>query len=189
MLKRFFKLLYVLALASIALSLPIFLLTSIEWDKVVITSYKAKCLSNNQYVVLQGAPVDEADVVGEIYLNSSENRIAIREQLNFYCKYYDEIQPYIVAYNNVKTRADEFTENLRFVQFKDSKEKTYAYPELYKLEAVKNETQLQEIYNPITDWLIGAFIFFVLLQFIRICYVYVVYGKLIWHPFKNIENI
>lgn len=188
MTKRFFKLLYALALIAIALWFVIYVLTSIRWDMVVNTSYKAKCNSNNQYVVLQGAPVGVADVMDEGYLNSEENRTAIKEQLNFYCKYYDEIQPHIVAYNEAKTRSEQVAANLNFTQFENGKDKVYAYPELYTLEPVSEETRPQEIYNPLLTGLVGAFIAFLLLQIVRICYVYVVFGKLVWHPFRKIER-
>ena len=168
--------------------MPIFVLTSIQFDRIVLSTYKAKCLSNNQYVVLQGDPVGDATTYDEVYLNSSENRVAIMEQLNFYCKYYDEIQPHIIAYNEANTSAEYYNANIRFSQFKDTKDKVYAYPELYKLEVVSNETHLEEIYYPLLGWLMGAVAAFVLLQIVRMCYVYVVFGKLVWHPFKKIEN-
>jgi hypothetical protein len=56
MANRFFKLLYLFVLIAIGLSLPIVLLSSINFDEIVITTYKAKCLSNGKYVVLQGSP-------------------------------------------------------------------------------------------------------------------------------------
>jgi hypothetical protein len=188
MTKRFFKLIYTLALISIGLSLPIYIIFSIQWDRITISSYKAKCLSNSEYVVLQGSPIGEATLWEETYLNSSENRIAIKEQLNFYCRYYDEIQPHIVAYNETKTPAEQVAANQRFTTFENSVVKVYAYPELYTLEPVSEETHLEEVYYPLLTWLICAVIAFLILQFIRICYVYIVFGKVIWHPFKKIET-
>lgn len=188
MVKRFFKLLYVLALIILALSLPIFALTSIKFDKIVQSSYKARCLSNNQYVVLQGSQVGDADVMDEIYLNSSENRTAIKEQLNFYCKYYDEVQPHIVAYNEAISLSEQRAANIAFTEFKNSRGKVYSYPELYSLELVSNEIHPEELYYPLMSWLIGALIAFVLLHAMRICYLYVVFGQVIWHPFKPIKK-
>lgn len=190
MTKRFFKLIYVLTLVAIMLSLPISLLTSIHWNRIVITSYKAKCLSNNQYVVLQGAPVGESNVMDEIYLHSDENRTAIKKQLNFYCKYYDEIQPHILAYNEAENRTDEVAANIRFIQFEESvgRDEMYSYPELYELEVSSEEIHLEEVYQSLSGWLMGAIIAFVLLQIVRICYVYVVFGKVVWHPFRKIEK-
>ncbi len=188
MAKRFFKLLYVLALIAIVLSLPIVALTSIKFDRIVQSSYKAKCLSNNQYVVLQGAPVGDADVMDEIYLDSPENRTAIKEQLNFYCKYYDEIQSHIVAYNEAKTPTEQYAANIRFTQFENGKDKVYSYPELYSLEPVSNETHLEELYYPLLAWLIGAALAFVVLQILRMCYIYVVFDIVAWHPFKSVKK-
>jgi hypothetical protein len=138
-------------------------------------------------VVLQGGKVGDAEIWNEGYLNSSENRTAIMEQLNFYCKYYDEIQPHIVAYNQANTSAEQVAANILFTQFENGKEKVYAYPELYTLEVVSEETRPQEIYDPLLSGLLGALMAFLLLQVIRICYVYVVYGKLVWHPFKKVD--
>ena len=185
MTKRFFKLFYALALIAIALWLPIYVLSSIRWDMLVLTDYKVKCISNNQYVVLQGSKVGNPDIWNEGYLNSSENRVAIKEQLNFYCKYYDEIQPHIVAYNEADTSAEQVAANIRFTQFENGKDKVYAYPELYTLEVTNEETRPQEIYDPLVTGLVGALIAFLLLQVVRICYVYVVFGELVWHPFRQ----
>lgn len=188
MTKRFFKLLYTLALVAIALWLPIYVLASIQWDMVVLTDYKARCLSNNQYVVLQGAPVGGAEIWNEGYLNSSENRTAIKERLNFYCKYYDEIQPHIIAYSETRIPAEQVAANQRFLAFENSVQKVYAYPELYTLEVAGKETRPQEIYDPLITGLVGALMAFLFLQIVRICYVYVVYGKLVWQPFRKIED-
>lgn len=188
MTKRFFKLLYTLILIAIVIWLPIHVLSSIRWDTVVLSSYKAKCLSNNQYVVLQGSSVGDITIWDEDYLNSSESHTTIKEQLNFYCKYYDQIQMHIATYNEAKTPSERVSANQRFVAFENSKDKVYAYPELYKLETVNEEFRPQEIYNPILDGVVFAAIAFTLLQIIRVCYVYVVYGKLVWHPFKNIQD-
>jgi hypothetical protein len=187
MARRFFKLLYVFALIAIVLWLPIYVLSSIQWDLVTITSYKAKCLSNNQYVVLQGSQVGEVSIYVEDYLNSSENRTAEKEQLNFYCKYYDEIQSHIFAYNEAKTPAEQYAANIRFREFEKTKDKVYAYPAFYTLEVESEESRPQEIYNPLLEGVIGALMAFILLQIIRICHVYVVYGKVVWHPFKRID--
>lgn len=185
MIKRLFKLLYVFALSALVLSLPYRIMTSVDFSKVTISSYKAKCLSNNQYVVLQGAEVGEAVVMDEIYLEDSNNSKAIKEQLNFYCKYYDEIEPYIIAYNNAKTPAEQYASNIAFTQFENTKAKVFAYPELYKLELVGEEKHFEEIYYPFFGWLIGAIIAFIILQILRMSYIYVAFGKVVWHPFKQ----
>jgi len=185
MTNRFFKLLYVLGLLAIVVALPIIVL-NIPFDKVMITSYKAKCISNGQYVVLQGAPIGEVEIWNEIHLDSSSNRMkeAIKKQLNFYCEYYDEIQPHIAAYNQTNTFAEQASANKRFAEFKNSKEDVDTYPELYKLEPVEEEIRWNELYYPFLAWVLGSFIFFLFLQFLRICYTYVTFGELVWHPFK-----
>ena len=186
--KRFFKLLYVLALIAIGLSLPIYLLTSIQFDAITRTTYKAKCLSNDQYVVLQGSQIGEAYEFDEFTLNDTIYNDTKRS-LNFYCKYYDAVQPYIVAYTESKTNADIVKSNTSFFNFREGAiSNVYSYPALYNLEVVSEITQLNEIYNPIINWLIYALFFFVILQIVRMCYVYVVFGKVVWHPFKSIKT-
>src|SRR3989344_546516 len=117
--QRFFKLLYVFAFVAIGLSLPIYLLTSIRFDRVVITSYQVKCLLNDRYVVLQGAQPNDFDVITETFWNS-ENHNSLSEMYNFYCKYYDEIQPHIVAYAESNTPAEEVRANRNYRSFEES---------------------------------------------------------------------
>jgi len=188
MTKRLFKLLYVFALIAIALWLPIFILTSIDYKSIVWTSYKAKCLSNDQYVVLQGSAENDAWVFDEFsYDDTIYNDI--KRDLNFYCKYYTQIQPHIVAYNQAQTIEAEVLANQEFFTFKQGViDSVYAYPASYKLEVVENEFQPYKILDPIITGLIGAFVAFVLLQIIRMSYVYVVFGKVVWYPFRKIEN-
>lgn len=188
MTNRFFKLIYVFALIAIGLSFPIFILSEMRFDSIVLTDYKAKCLSNNQYVVLQGGKVGEPDIWNEVFLNSNENRTAIKEQLNFYCKYHDEIQPHIVAYNETKTPTEQYDANIRFNEFRSSKDEVYAYPELYTLEVVDEQFQPYELFSPIIDWLIYAVLTFLILQIARMSYVYVVFSEIVWHPFRQHKN-
>lgn len=188
MTKRFFKLLYVLALIVLALSFPIYLLTNIQFDAIVRTTYKAKCLSNEQYVVLEGSRVGEAYEFDEFTLNDTIYNDT-KKTLNFYCKYYDTVQPYIVAYTESKTNSEIVKANQNFFNFRESViSGVYSYPALYKLEVVSEITQLNEVYNPIIAWLIYAAFAFIVLQIIRMCYVYVVFGKVVWHPFRKIER-
>jgi hypothetical protein len=124
----------------------------------------------------------------ENYWNS-EYSADINKQMNFYCKYYEEVQPHIAAYIESKTRADEVNANINFSNFRNSVDSNVsAYPALYKLEVESNKIQSQEIYDPIIDALTGAILAFLLLQIARICYVYVVFNKLVWHPFRKIET-
>lgn len=186
MLNRFFKLLYVFGLIAIVLSLPIFILSQIHFDRIVETSYKAKCTSNNQYVVLQGSSV--AYIFDNLALNNSEFKTG--EDLNFYCKYYDEIQPHIATYIKSKSRAEQISANLAFVDFEKSvgRANIYPYPKLYELEIVDKEIHYYAIYIPLINWLLAAGASFLILQILRISYVYIVFGKIIWHPFKSLKK-
>ena len=92
MTQRFFKLLYILTLIFLGLSLPIYLLTHIQFDAIVRTTYKAKCLSNDQYVVLQGSPKGMASEFDELVLNHPlRPELDTKKTINFYCKYYDGV--------------------------------------------------------------------------------------------------
>jgi hypothetical protein len=180
MIHRFFKLIYIFALAAIVLSLPIYLFSEIKFDLVVYSTYRAKCLSNNQYIILEGAntPYEFDDW---ILRNQSTDD---KRDLNFYCQYYNEILPYVVAYNN----GQEVEANREFFKFKDPLIKQISqYPALYKLEVVNEEVHLSEIFIPLLVWLIFAGLTFLFLQLLRICYIYIVFGKIVWHPFNRIK--
>ncbi|KKR70931.1 MAG: hypothetical protein UU14_C0040G0001 [Candidatus Roizmanbacteria bacterium GW2011_GWB1_40_7] len=182
---RFFKLLYVFGLITIVLSFPIYLLSVIHFDQIVVSSYKAKCLSNNKYVVLQGASsYDDAFVFEETFLTDTE--LDFQKDLNFYCKYYNEIQPHIEIYVDSKTLSEQTQANINFSTFKDSVISAVpTYQRLYELEEVDKETQLYKVYGPIIDWLVWAALAFLLLQIIRMSYTYIVFGEIVWHPFRQ----
>lgn len=163
------------------MSLPISILY-IPFDRVVITSYKAKCISNNQYVVLQGAPTNEIYVFDEVLLNSPTFG-NLKQDLNFYCKHYDEIQPYIAEYLQAENKVSA---NKNYFIFRDKViSNVYRYPEFYKLEVVDEEIQWHHIYGPLIGWVGGSLFFFLLLQFLRVSYSYVSFGEVVWHPFRS----
>lgn len=182
MIKRLFKLLYVIALIVIVLSLPIYLLSEISFDQIVVSTYKAKCLQNGKYVVLQGGSepytFDEIGLEDQIFQN-------VRQDLNFYCRYYDQIQPHITSYLNSNTLEETRNANINFSNFKSPViSSVYSYPELFNLEEVSSETRYYEVYGPVIAWLIYAIFAFITIQILKICYIYIVFGKVIWHPFK-----
>ncbi|MBU1179762.1 hypothetical protein KJ885_02360 [Patescibacteria group bacterium] len=185
MLNRFFKLIYVFALIAIAISLPICLFLEVDFSRIFDTDYKAKCLSNNKYVVLQGSALDEAYIFSKTTLNDSKFSDT-KKDLNFYCKYYDKIQPHIIAYAKSKTTADQVKANIAFFTFKDSVLPVVSSsPKLYKLEVVDREFNYYAIVIPFILWLEGALLAFIILQILRISYLYIVFGKIIWHPLKH----
>lgn len=187
MIHRFFKLLYTFALIVLALSLPFYFLTNVHFDWITVTTYKAKCLSNDQYVVLEGSPLNMAYEFNEVTLNDTIYSNT-RQSLNFYCKYYDKAHSYVVAYNQASTNAERVQVNQDFFNFQQSViSNVFSYPESYKLEVVSEETNWNELYNPLVAWLIGAVAAFIALQIVRMSYVYIVFGKLVWHPFRKIN--
>lgn len=173
MIKRFFTLVYILGLMAIFLSLPAYIISEFNSNENLKTSYKAKCLSNNEYIVLQGS--HEPYVFKEQALNN--DKLETKKDLNFYCKYYDEIQPFIASHDG------SFKEDLRFIKFKNSvASNVFQYPPLYKLESINI---FPALLNAIKTWLQGATIAFIILQFFRICFVYITRGKIEWVPFKS----
>ena len=110
----------------------------------------------------------------------------LKKDLNFDCKYYDEIQPHIIAYNRAGTIEEEVKANQDYFTFKQSVFDTvWEYPKLYTLEVVNKNILFYKIYGPIVDGISGAVVLFVLLQIIRMSYVYVVFGEVVWHPFRQ----
>ena len=47
---------------------------------------------------------------------------------------------------------------------------------------------LYSVYGSVIDWFVNAILAFIVLQIVRMCYVYVAFGKVLWHPFGKIEN-
>ena len=56
--------------------------------------------------------------------------------LNFYCTFYDQIQPHIVAYNIAKTPEQRISANERFAEFEESVPYVFPFPPLYTLEEI-----------------------------------------------------
>lgn len=184
--KRFFKLIYVIALIGIGISFPIYILTSIEFDKIIISSYKAQCVSNNEYVVIEGD--SQPYILNEIILNDTTYDDT-KKDLNFYCKYYDKVKPYVLAYIRAKNTNEQVNVNKEFFNFKNSViNDVYSYPTLYKLELVSEETNWFRVYGPLIEWFFIALFLFIILQILRMCYVYIVFGEIVWHPFRYLKK-
>ena len=190
MAQRFFKLIYTLSLVALILSFPLYYISSFRSDLLYDITYKAKCISNGKFVVLEGAKENE---IYEINKFTLDHPIAPeyddKRLLNFYCKYYDEVQPYIIAYNKSTSRGEEVSVNQNFYTFQNVViTQVSLYPPLYELVIVKKELQQYQLYGPIIDWLLYAVSAFLLLQVMKICYVYVVFGRIVFHPFKSSSN-
>ncbi len=182
--KRFFKLLYIILLIGIAAAFPIYALSHIQFDAVVRTTYKVKCIANNQYVVLEGSQLNDIYTFEEFMLDSPFDP-NFKRDLNFRCQYYDDIQPFIMAYVNSKTKDEQINVNANYFRFQESViSNVNSYPPLYTLETVSEITNMGEVWNPIIEALMFVLISFISLQFIKICYQYIVNGKIHWHPLK-----
>jgi hypothetical protein len=185
MTKRFFKLIYTISIIILVLSMPVYLLININFDNIIVSTYKARCNSNDKYVVLEGASFGESYEFDEFVLNDTIYSDT-KKQLNFYCKYYDQVQPYVISYANSKTIQDEINANIEFFNFKDSVyDNVYSYPPLYSLEETRKDYRWNELYGPMVVWFFGALGIFAVLQVFRMCYVYVVFGEIVWHPFRQ----
>lgn len=180
--QRFFKLLYVLALVAIVLALPILIVSWVKFDQITITSYKAKCVSNGKDVVLEGD--SQAYVFTELTLNNPD--LGTKKTLNFYCKYYDRVQPYLTAYLRAANRSEEISANENFFKFQDSViSNVGVYPTLYQLEVVEEVTDFFPVYSAIVGWLIFGTLAFAALQILRMFYSYIAFGEIVWHPFRQ----
>jgi len=184
MIQRFFKLIYLIALVAIGLYLVGYPLTAINYDRIAITTYKAQCLSNSKDVVLQGMHPGEVYEFNEVVYEDTIFSDT-KETLNFYCKYYDQVQPHIVAYNNTRTLAEQREANVAFWTLRQELEpNVYTYPQLYKLVPISEETNYYEILSPLVEALTVAIGWFVILQLARMAYIYIVFGEVAWHPFR-----
>lgn len=187
MFKRFVKLIYVLALTGIGVSLPVYYFSNVKFDLVYFDTYQAKCLNNNKYVVLQGSSqpyqFDDWDL-------RVDNDLSLKRDLNFYCQYYEQIQPHISRYLKAQNPSETRLANMDFFQFKDGViSNVFAFPEVYELVSVKRAFMADYLFGPIINWAVYALSIFAVIQFLRVCYIYIVFGKIIWHPFKLQEYL
>ena len=182
MLNRLFVLLYIIGAAGLVLFIPIYSLANINFDRIVISDFKAQCNDNGQYVVLQGSQPDEHMVMSEDYLKDQGS--TFKKQLNFYCQYYSDIQPHIQRYLASKDLRDRAQANIEFNKFEDSVwNSVNSYPELYQLIEVSKKNNYSEL-SAILSAIILAVVGFIILQVLRMSYLYVVFNKVVWHPFR-----
>ena len=185
MLHRFFKLLYVLALIAIAVSIPVFLVAEIEYSKIVVTTYKVRCLNSDEHLVLYGSQIFSEFVIG------GKNSDSWNKKFNFHCQYYDSL----LNSNSLLKVANYFEEEDLIERLRDYKEfsafekkivlNTASYPEHFTLEPISDEIQWHQIFMPLIELFSGLLIAFLFLQFLRMSYVYIVFGRVVWHPFKD----
>lgn len=182
MANRFFKVLYAIALLAIIVSIPVSFIDGREIREHLYVSYKVKCTSNDKYVVLQGSQLDEYYTLTDNILDLFPDK---KKELNFYCQYYSDIQKHILAYLATDNRTQA---NIDYFEFRREKLPTIsAYPTLYELERVKdsNGAWTYGILEPLVDAITYALVAFGLLQIIKFIYVYIVFGEVVLHPFKQ----
>lgn len=173
---RFFKLVYGILLAGIIVFIPInFIINSSNYSYRFV-QYKVKCSHNNKYVVLQGSKLDE-------YATYSNATLDKRE-MNFYCKFYSEIQFYIADYLRSNNKIQS---NLDYFDFKAKNiNKVGYYPELFTVEKQYDEFFYRgTIFDPLLVSLTLGGIFFVGLQVLKNFYTYIKFGTWTIHPFRT----
>lgn len=178
--QRFFVLVYMF------LHIPILMIAWSMYDQfnykdhIGVNTYKATCTENKRDVVLQGETDGSPYTFDDVYFRTNKSEIETR--MSFYCEYYDELQKHIQAYMQADTNLKETLANRAFWQFEESKPKITK--DNFTLEIVDTKNDYGQIF-----WLAAAILVFVTgyyigLQTIRISYVYVVFGRLVWHPYK-----
>jgi hypothetical protein len=183
MIFRFFVVLYIIATIAIAGWVVFDLVKWVHPSEIRISTYQAKCLHNNEYVVLQGG--DTPYLFDEKVLNEPLNQT--EETLNFYCKYYDQIQPHIQAYLQSSTYPEKYRANLAFLELEESLDRKHTSntPALYSLETVREENNFLEVLFYLGGTLLWGLIGVLFLQVLRIVYLYIAFGEIIWHPFRK----
>lgn len=179
---RFFVLLYVLGIAGSILTALIFAFSDARFDLYSTDHYKVKC-NDGSYVVLQGSPTDEPTDYSEREIESSD-KSAHEKMWRFYCHYNDKIRTYIEMHRNATTNAEILAANQAYNAFERSVSATVPYAKNFTLEHTYTEKDPSRLYMPFVVFVWMLFIFFVLLQIVRMSYAYVKFGKVIWHPFK-----
>lgn len=188
MFERFSKVINTLALLGILGSIPLFFITSFDAEEFIIDTYQVRCIDNGSFITLQGGVVGEPDTWTERQLDMFRDGMRnpgfdyTTQNLNFYCLYYDDIQPYIYSYT---LSEDKVAANMRYAEFKKSViDSVDRYPELYDKVLVDSERQMYVLTNALAIASVFPLILFLLLQMVRIIIVYVVYGEMVWNPLR-----
>lgn len=135
-------------------------------------------------MVLQGSPSDrpteyqEFELVGG-FLNQ------YKEDWRFYCKYYDQAMEHVRSYHGASNQKELEAANKAFWQFRETVKNSVPYVDNYSLEEVAVERRNYVITNALMEYALMFIAGFLLLQILRMSYVYVRVGKLVWHPFRG----
>lgn len=156
--------------------------TSEFWESIGINTYKARCLSNNQYVALQGS-MDDSPYTFDDRILSEESNLGTLKTVSFYCSNYNQIRPHILAYRQAKTDQEQVQANSAF--FAEFGETRQSALKNYQLEIMSTYSD----YQPLWDTIAIILGYYLLLQLVRVVYIYIVFGKLVLYPYKNPRQI
>lgn len=183
---RFFKLIYLILLIGILLFTCVYYIKDFIRQERIYTEYKVKCIDNGKYIVLEGSE-NLAPLVTSM---ASFDLETTRKEYNFYCKFYDEMQPYIMKSFERKLTAQDIT---NYFYFRTEKIKQISnYPELFILEKQPHNKDYYYYYvivNPLLDALINIGGLFILSQFLKNFYTYIKFGEVTFHPFRSKRRV
>lgn len=188
MIFRFFVVLYVICLLAIVGWWIYAFPTNVHLSEARISNYQAKCISNDRYVILQGGSTPyefaEKDLKTTEFSDTPQD-------LNFYCKYYDQIQPHIQTYINAKSLNEKYEANTAFHTFEQSvgRYSVSRTPALYNLETTRVENNYTVVLLSALGIFLGGVVFFLVLQILRMIYLYITFGEIIWHPFRKPKTL
>lgn len=188
MIFRFFVVLYVICLLAIVGWWLYAFPTNVNVSEGRISYYQAKCINNDKYVVLQGESTpyefSEKNFKTTEYSDTPQD-------LNFYCKYYDQIQPHVQAHINANTLEETYQANMAFNSFEESvgRYSVSRTPALYNLETMRVENNYSVVLLSALGIFLGGAVFFLALQIVRMIYLYITFGEIIWHPFRKPKGL
>ena len=186
MLHRFFVLLYVLAnVYVVTFSIGIAYDETNFLADLSNTVYQVRC-DNGELVVLQGTLDGSPVTYDDRYLERNDGN-TFRSKLRFYCANYEEIQYHINAYAAAVTPAERQRALTEYRSFEDSQVDTVV--QNYTLEEIESDSSARSFFTFLllaVSLLIGQWL---ILQVLRIAYLYVVFGKLVWHPYRKLSDM
>lgn len=160
-----------------------FIAKSQFWNDFNVHTYQVRCSKNGKLVVSFGT-IDNSPYTfsGKLITNSFWEE---RKDLKFYCNNYDEIQKYIENYKNAKSINEKTDINLSYLSFKKNAPMTNE--QNYTLRVVDTKTDFTSLFIGIKNALIYMFIYFIMLQVVKIIFQYILSRKIIWYPYKGFK--
>jgi len=161
------------------LLIPIYLIDQSDFNLKDINTYRARCTSNNQLVVLQGTTNGSAYTFSQgIY---DDPRSETDNDLRFYCSNYDQVQKHIEEYKLANTREEQIEANKAFFKFQQTVPTTLNNN--YNLEIVSTDNYSTPISTFLLQIVLSISGYYVFLQLVRIMYQFIGFGYFSWKPY------